>query len=925
MKKSIRKVLSIILVITMIIPGGIAHGETSNNETKENLDKVQVEAQDNTEIISTKEDTNLSEEIKKSIYEIIEVEEVQYYYDEELEEEIVVGYNLLKNKTNDEYEVAYAYSDGNYEFVNSANSYDEAINIIESTPAVTSNDLVLPVIINKYGQVIYSTSGVAKFLKTVNGNDHKGHSDECYVEVKDSNGNVTKQLRSTHPEEITQIYSNSSLAGSSLTYINQSSVQDAPILEITDKAVKVQVNGIEGWVKNNYTEVYNGTTYNWTDIVIVPSNQVTNPSYYIAQDGILYHYISRDLTSTSGDKIKVGIAPSFLTEGVKYLSYDGNYFYSYNNFSDSINKIVNDLKAGHRNNSINSNNPYYNYYQYLPFRSMTSYTATELDNYIENNTPINSKLRGIGQVLKSVEKEYGVNALLTLSIAINESANGTSQKAMEKNNIFGINVIDGGLSSSGNSYSSIEACIIDFAKNWISKGYSDPADSRYHGGFVGNKKNGINVKYASDPFWGEKAAKNALQIDLYLSDGINSLNDYNAYQLGIYTSENEVRNIDGKVLYKIDTYSKIGTSFILTSGEAIKVNGNNSYEIYPERDTEVSSGKYHGSYNWIDKGYINTSGVKLINTKKTTQSKVEILGGSTRFDTAVQLSQSKFTKSDYVVIVNNSAIIDGVTASALATGLNAPILLARNTYIDQSIKDEISRLEAKNAILIGGTTVLGEGVVNDLRVCGVNNIERVGGSTRYETALEIAKYIDNNIYKVNQVFMVYGKGEADALSAGAISGQNRIPILLTNTNTINSDVKSWLTSKKLYNGYIIGGTTIISNNVLNELNSITINDISANRIGGATRQDTNAMIIDRFYGDNLNSVYVTKSLVLVDALTAGPIAAKDGSPIVIVNTELTQSQKDVLSNKKTNRIVQAGLGVNQNAINSLRGIFSIYN
>ena len=159
MKKSIRKVLSIILVITMIIPGGIAHGETSSNETKENLDKVQVEAQDNTEIISTKEDTNLSEEIKKSIYEIIEVEEVQYYYDEELEEEIVVGYNLLKNKTNDEYEVAYAYSDGNYEFVNSANSYDEAMNIIESTPAVTSNDLVLPVIINKYGQVIYSTSG----------------------------------------------------------------------------------------------------------------------------------------------------------------------------------------------------------------------------------------------------------------------------------------------------------------------------------------------------------------------------------------------------------------------------------------------------------------------------------------------------------------------------------------------------------------------------------------------------------------------------------------------------------------------------------------------------------------------------------------------------------------------------------------------
>lgn len=947
MKKGIQRILAYIIVVTLLIPSVMVKGETINSKIDENLTEFEINVQDESahepdeagegnnfedENILNKE-VKYSEEVLDNLYEVIEVEELEHYHNEDLGgveeqllEEVVVNYKLLKNKTNDNYEVALAYSDGNYEFVNSASTYDEAMEIIESTPTTTNDNLILPVIINKYGQVVYSTSAVAKLTKTVNNNEHKGHLNECYVESKDSNGNVTNVLRNTHPEEITQIYSNSSLTNA-VTYINQSSVQDAPILEITDKAVRIQVNGYDGWIKKSYTENYNGTIYNWSDLVIVPSNQVTNPSYYMAEGGILYHYISKNIVSapnSEGNKIDVGLAPSYMTSGVKYLSYDGNYFYSYNDSYNTFNSIASDLRNGNNNNSINANNPYYNYYQYLPFRSKTTYTSAQLDNYINNNTDSKSKLRGIGDILKNVEKQYGVNALLILAIAINESANGMSDKAQTMNNIFGLRVIDGGSSSSGNSYSSIEACIIDFAKNWMSRGYADPADSRYFGGFTGNKKNGANVKYASDPFWGEKGAKNAFKIDRYLSGGINSLNDYNAYQLGIYTSQNEVRNSNDKVLYKIDSSAKIGTSFILTSTELVNINGKNLYEIYPERDTEVSTGKYHGNYNWIDKGYINSSGVKLINTKKNSESKVEILGGNNRFDTAVKLSQSKFDKSNYVVIVNNSAIIDGVTASALATALNAPILLARNTYIDESIKNEISRLGAKNAVLVGGSTVLGEGVVNDLRSCGVSNIQRAGGNTRYETALEVAKYIDTNIYDVSEVFIVYGQGEADALSAGAISGQNRIPILLTRSDSINSEVKSWLSSEKLSNGYVIGGTTVISNNILKELNAITTNDVSGNRLGGATRQDTNAMIIDRFYGNNLNSVYVTKSLVLVDALTAGPIAAMDGAPILIANTELSQSQKNILANRKTNKIIQAGLGVNQNVINSLKDIFNIY-
>lgn len=58
----------------------------------------------------------------------------------------------------------------------------------------------------------------------------------------------------------------------------------------------------------------------------------------------------------------------------------------------------------------------------------------------------------------------------------------------------------------------------EFTRNYISRGYSDPSDWTYFGGYLGNKQLGANVKYASDPFWGEKAAQHAFAIDYELSE-----------------------------------------------------------------------------------------------------------------------------------------------------------------------------------------------------------------------------------------------------------------------------------------------------------------------------------------------------------------------------------------------------------------------
>ena len=762
------------------------------------------------------------------------------------------------------------------------------------------------------------------FKQSVNGKYHEGHDDSCYI--IDSSGN--KKLRPTHPSVNANVYEYSTL-NSIYTYVNQGYVNDAPVIEAYTGKARVLVNGYTGWINGAYTEVYKDETgketiYNWSDYELVPVASATNPSYYISENGILYHYISSDLTAkqgTSGFKIMVGSAPSFMKNGVKYLSYDANYFYDGSNIENGLNNLINDLKAGNKNNSINKDNPFYNYYQYLSFRSKTVYTASELDKFINAKTDSDSKLRGLGQAFKDAEEKYGVNAILALGVAINESNWGKSDIAQNKNNLFGIKATDNNVGNA-DVFNTPADSIVEFAKNYISAGYCNIDNFRYYGGHLGNKNLGANVKYASDPFWAEKAARYAFTIDLYLSgNDVNSLIDTNSYQIGMYTSSNKVVNSKGSTLYNVN---KIGTTFVLNSKDVVNVNGTASYEIYPEKTT-VTGTLFKGEYDWSIKGYISTNGIKLINTQKNVQPPLTVIGGATRFETAVELSKSKFDTSDYVVLINKNSIFDGISATPLATVVKAPILYTEAKYIQESTKEEIKRLSPKNVIIIGGEGVVTGSVVNELKSIGVNNVVRLGGATRYDTALEVAKYIDANCYGISEIFMVNGVADADAMSVAAVGGKNNMPILLTETNKIPINTYNWLKSKNLLNAYVIGGTGVVSNNVLETLNSITRLNISNNRVGGATRQDTNALIVDRFYGENLEVVYAARSHILFDALAVGPIAALDNAPVVLINTEINTSQKSVLERKTAKKIVQTGLDFPQQAINSLRRVLRIYN
>ena len=234
-----------------------------------------------------------------------------------------------------------------------------------------------------------------------------------------------------------------------------------------------------------------------------------NVSYYQVSGGKLIHYISYNLNSAPASSVSNGPAPSYLSEGTKYYSYDGHYFYT--DYKTMLTDYQNEANGS---SAVNSGNPFSNYFQFLNMNSSTRYSGDQLNAILSAKISNSaSKLLGTGTLFVKYQDMYSVNALLSLGIAVNESGWGTSSICMSKNNLFGLNAVDQSPGQSANYFSSVEECIREFMSDWMADGYLSSTDWRNHGEFLGNKAEGINVSYASDPYWGEKAAAIAWELD----------------------------------------------------------------------------------------------------------------------------------------------------------------------------------------------------------------------------------------------------------------------------------------------------------------------------------------------------------------------------------------------------------------------------
>jgi len=265
------------------------------------------------------------------------------------------------------------------------------------------------------------------------------------------------------------------------------------------------------------------------------------------------------------------------------------------------------------------------------------------------------------------------------------------------------------------------------------------------------------------------------------------------------------------------------------------------------------------------------------------------LAGPSRLETAVAASAG-WPEARTVVVAPAGSHAGALAAAPLAGLLEAPTLLAFPEGLADSVKDEIARLGARQAWLVGRDGELGPGVEQDLRQAGVEEIRVIAGAGAAALSAEVARALVAGGAPGRQVLLAVGEADdparawPDALSAGALAAQRRTPVLLTRGDALPESVRRVLQELRPNRIEVVGGAAAISDDVAAAA-ADAAGGAEVVRLAGATRYGTSAAVADAAIAAGLDepAVWLATGGSYPDALSAGPAAARAGAPLLLID------------------------------------------
>lgn len=276
------------------------------------------------------------------------------------------------------------------------------------------------------------------------------------------------------------------------------------------------------------------------------------------------------------------------------------------------------------------------------------------------------------------------------------------------------------------------------------------------------------------------------------------------------------------------------------------------------------------------------------------------VAGANRYATAAAVSRLQWDNTtnpyygtgygpEYIVVANGLDPADALTGGALAAQLDGVLLLTNPGSLPVETKNEISRVAASRywydddvtVLVLGGTGAVSDAVFKQLQqITHVNDVQRVYGSTRFETAAEIATMTADLGYVETTAYVVNGYAPADALAVAPVAAWDYAPVLLTNVNDVPDATMGWLAANGITDVIVVGGTGVVGTAAFDELDAL----YNVTRISGDNRYETATAIAS--YG--VDTVGMTPELATLvsgesfaDALSAAPLSWWTGGPVLL--------------------------------------------
>jgi putative cell wall-binding protein len=259
--------------------------------------------------------------------------------------------------------------------------------------------------------------------------------------------------------------------------------------------------------------------------------------------------------------------------------------------------------------------------------------------------------------------------------------------------------------------------------------------------------------------------------------------------------------------------------------------------------------------------------------------------GATRYETATSVSREAYPEgSRSVVVASGETWPDALAAAPLAGALDAPVLLTLSAVLAPETRAEIERLGATDAYIIGGTGAVSQSAETALRAIGGMRVTRLGGATRYETALEVARKVrEIEPGSSSEVLLCTGAEFADALSASQLAARDRAPILLIRPGKDPQRAVDAVRSAGGSRALIVGGTGAVSQSVETAVAG-ALGAANVARRGGATRYETAESLFglaEERAGAPFERVVLARGDLFPDALVAGAAVVRFGAGLAL--------------------------------------------
>ncbi len=394
-----------------------------------------------------------------------------------------------------------------------------------------------------------------------------------------------------------------------------------------------------------------------------------------------------------------------------------------------------------------------------------------------------------------------------------------------------------------------------------------------------------NVFYGNnwcDVYMLEESTNNWFKNNLFLTG-------YNNYNVQLTDATSVDNSFDFNTYYKNNGYVVNRYDQILNYNE---------WRLY----SQEHSGKYLNEPDEVQQS------IKDWQPLKSKQYTTRRLSGADRFETAKRIAE-EFNSSmvDNIIITSGYNFTNALSGSVLAKKINAPILLSgisdsENSSTLQYVQNHLNK--NGKIYILGNEGNINESIIISLKSLGYSNIKILQDGEKYGSI----KAINDEINASNGTPVVIASGNffADGLSISAVAAAKGYPIVLSDTDALPAESEETIKKIKPSKIYIIGGTSVISDNVKENVKKLSgVSDENIVRIWGEDRYSTSINIAKSFELNNKIATFAS-GVDFPDALAGSVLAAKLNAPLILISDNNNLQKKFIDLGEYSDQIIFGG-------------------